>query len=410
MNAPQRIVIIGGGLAGAKTVEALRANGHAGTITLLGAETHLPYERPPLSKSYLAGETPFDDAVVHPQQWYTEQDIDLRLGTRATGVDRAARTISTLDGSTLPYDTLVLATGSTPRRSRLPGAEADGVYYLRTKDDSDAIRSLITPDSRLVLIGGGWIGLEVASIARSAGARVTVLELAELPLAHILGNQVAQVFADLHRQHGVDLLTSAEAAEILTSDGRATGVRLTDDREILGDAVIVGIGAIPNLELAEDAGLELASGGVAVDAALRTSDPAIYAVGDIAAHDHPLLGRRIRIEHWANALNQPTALAATILGQTTEYAELPYFYTDQYDLGMEYLGLAPHDEVADVVIRGELAQREFIAFWRDRAQVVLAVMAVNIWDVIDEVKPLLTERRPVDRDRLADPDVPLSEL
>lgn len=304
MSAPQHIVVIGAGLAGAKTAESLRKHGHTGPITLVGEESHLPYERPPLSKEYLSG-GPFEDALVRPEQWYTEHDIDLRRGVRATAIDRATHTVALEDGSTLPYDALVLATGSSPRRSELPGAGADGVLYLRTREDSDAIRPLAAAGTRIVVIGGGWIGFEVAAVTRSGGAEVTVLERGHLPLARILGDQIAQVFADLHREKGVTLLTDTEAAEIIVEDGRATGVRLRDGRTLPADAVVVGIGAVPHLELAEAAGLEIAGGGVAVDASLRSSDPAIYAVGDIAAHQHPLLGRRVRVEHWATALNQP---------------------------------------------------------------------------------------------------------
>lgn len=410
MSAPQNIVVIGAGLAGAKTAESLRKRGHTGTITLVGEESHLPYERPPLSKEYLSGEGSFEDALVRREQWYAEHDIDLRRGVRATTIDRTARTVSLDYGSTLPYDALVLATGSSSRRSELPGADADGVLYLRTREDSDAIRPLAAEGTRIVVIGGGWIGLEVAAVTRSGGADVTVLERGRLPLAKILGDEIAQVYADLHREKGVELLTDTEAAEILVEDGRATGVSLRDGRTLEADAVVVGIGAIPHLELAEVAGLDLAEGGVAVDATLRSSDPAIYAVGDIAAHQHPLLGRRVRVEHWATALNQPKAVARTILGETTEYAELPYFYTDQFDLGMEYLGSAPQDQVAEVLVRGDLSTREFLAFWRDREGVILAVMAVNTWDVIDVIKPLLTERRVVDAARLTDPSVELSDL
>ena len=410
MSAPQHIVVIGAGLAGAKTAESLRKHGHTGTITLVGEESHLPYERPPLSKEYLSGEGSFEDALVRPEQWYTEHDIDLRRGVRATAIDREARTVALEDGSTLPYDALVLATGSSSRRSELPGADADGVLYLRTRGDSDAIRPLAAEGTRIVVIGGGWIGLEVAAVTRSGGAEVTVLERGHLPLARILGDQIAQVFADLHREKGVTLLTDVEAAEILVKDGRAAGVRLRDGRTLPADAVVVGIGAIPHLELAEAAGLDLAGRGVAVDATLRSSDPDIYAVGDIAAHQHPLLGRRVRVEHWATALNQPKAVARTILGDAVEYAELPYFYTDQFDLGMEYLGSAPQDQVTEVLVRGDLASREFLAFWRDRDGVILAVMAVNTWDVIDVLKPLLTERRIVDAARLTDPSVELTAL
>lgn len=410
MDTPQKIVVIGGGMAGAKTVESLRSQGYTGALSLVAAEQHAPYERPPLSKDYLAGESAFEDALVQPEAWYAEHDVDLRLGTRATAIDRDARTVALDDGSVLEYDALVLATGSTPRRSDLPGADAEGVLTLRNREDSDAIRAVGTSGKKLVVIGGGWIGLEVAAVTRAAGAEVTVLERGQLPLERILGAKVAQVFADLHEAKGVRLLTDTQAAEILVEDGHVSGVRLEDDRTLPADAVVVGVGATANLELAEAAGLELSGGGVAVDATLRTSDPAVYAVGDIAAHDHPVLGRRVRVEHWATALNQPQALAATILGEPTDYTELPYFFTDQFDLGMEYIGSAPQDQVASVVVRGDLPGREFIAFWLDSSGAILAAMAVNIWEVIDTIKPLILERRVVDQQKLADPEVELSEL
>lgn len=409
MNAPERIVVVGGGLAGAKTVERLREEGYAGSLTLLAAESDPPYERPPMSKDYLAGRAEFDDAVVHPQQWYAEHDIDLRLDTRVASVDTAAHEVELAGGERLDYDKLVLATGSVPRRLDIPGADADGVLYLRTRADSEAIRDSFGPGRRLVLIGGGWIGLEVAAAARAADTDVTLLEIADLPLLGVLGPEIAQVFADLHREHDVDLRFGAGVAEILTEDGRVAGVRLSDGDEIAADAVVVGVGVSPDVELAEAAGLGV-DNGVLVDARLRTSDPDVYAVGDIAHHDHPVLGRRLRVEHWATALNQPGAVAKTLLGGADPYSELPYFYSDQYDLGMEYIGFVPRDVDARVVVRGDLGAREFVAFWLDEQDRLLAAMNVNVWDVPDAVKPLILAGRPVDAERLADPEVDYADL
>jgi NADPH-dependent 2,4-dienoyl-CoA reductase/sulfur reductase-like enzyme len=306
------VVVIGGGLAGAKTVEALREQGYDGEIGQVTAERHLPYERPPLSKSYLAGESAFDDAVVHPAQWYQDNHVDLRTGVRATSVDAAAHRVLLDDGDSLGYDKLVLATGAVPRRLPVAGADADGVYYLRTRDDSDAIRSVFGEGRRLVVIGGGWIGLEVAAAARGAGTEVTLVEAAELPLLGVLGKELATVFADLHRAHGVRLRLSATVEEFTTDGGRVAGVRV-DGETIPADAVVVGVGVAPDVTLAESAGLAV-DNGVLVDACLRTSDADIYAVGDIANHDHPLLGRRVRVEHWATALNQPAVAVAALLG------------------------------------------------------------------------------------------------
>ncbi|MGF3056800.1 NAD(P)/FAD-dependent oxidoreductase [Microbacterium sp. YY-01] len=406
-TAPTNIVVIGGGLAGAKTVEALRERGYTGTLTLVAAENRLPYERPSLSKTYLAGEGSFDDAVVLPRPWYAEHSVDLRLGVRATAVDSAARTVTLDDDTTLPYDRLVLATGSTPRMLPLRGVDAANVYSLRTVDDADAIRATFGDGQRLVLIGGGWIGLEVAAAARTAGSHVTVLERSELPLATVLGIEIAQVFADLHRSHGVDLRTNAHVDSIVTDSGRATGVRLEGGEVIDADAVIIGIGAIPNLELAESAGLAL-DNGVLVDASLRSSDSNIYAVGDIANEQHPVLHRRVRVEHWATALNQPATAADAIMGTEAAFSALPYFYTDQYDLGMEYSGYAPAGSYDRVVVRGDLATREFIAFWLHNNAVV-AGMNVNVWDVNETIQDMIVRGDAVDPEKLANPAVELEQ-
>jgi NADPH-dependent 2,4-dienoyl-CoA reductase/sulfur reductase-like enzyme len=409
MNHTQHVVIVGGGLAGAKTAEALREQGFTGAVTLLAAEPHLPYERPPLSKGFLAGASPFDDAVVHPAQWYAEQQIDLRTDTRAVAVDTADRHVRLEDGSTVAYDKLVLATGATPRRLPAPGADAAGVHYLRTREDAEAIRSTFGPGRRLVVIGGGWIGLEVAAAARGAGTDVAVIEAAELPLLAVLGPELAAVFADLHRDHDVDLRLGTRLTAILVKDGRAAGVELEGGERIDADAIVVGIGAAPETGLAEAAGLAV-DNGVLVDASLRTSDPDVYAVGDIANHDHPVLRRRVRVEHWATALNQPAVAAAALLGGADQYTELPYFYSDQYELGMEYVGHAPAGSYDQVVVRGALEAREFAAFWLDGDDRIKAAMNVNLWDVPDQVKPVIAAGTKIDPERLADPDVPYTDL
>ncbi|MDT4942438.1 MAG: 3-phenylpropionate/trans-cinnamate dioxygenase ferredoxin reductase component [Pseudonocardiales bacterium] len=401
---PTSVVIVGGGLAGAKTAEALREQGYAGPVTLVSAEDQLPYERPPLSKGYLAGKDAFDDAVVHPAEWYAEHDVTLRLGTEVAAVHPDDSAVELAGGERLEYGALVLATGSAPRRLPIPGA--DTALTLRTRADSDAIRATFGDGKRLVIVGAGWIGLEVAAAARDKGTTVTVLESADLPLLAVLGREMATVFADLHREHGVDLRFGVSVAEIA-----ADGVRLADGAFVPADAVLLGVGAAPRTELAERAGLDTEN-GVLVDASLRTSDPAIWAVGDIASQDHPVLGRRVRVEHWATALNQPAVAAAAILGTGTDgssaYTELPYFFSDQYDLGMEYVGLAGPD--ARVVTRGDVAAREFVAFWLDGDDHVLASMNVNVWDVVDEIKPLISERRPVDVAKLTDAEVPYAEV
>jgi NADPH-dependent 2,4-dienoyl-CoA reductase/sulfur reductase-like enzyme len=409
MNQPEHVVIVGAGLAGAKTAEALRARGFRGGVTLVGAESHPPYERPPLSKAYLAGTSTLEDATVHPSDWYAENGVELRLGTRVTSLDAEAHELRLDDGAALGYDKLVLATGSVPRRLPLPGAESAGVHYLRTVEDSDAVRAAFGAGAKLAIVGGGWIGLEVAAAARAAGTEVTVLEAAELPLLAVLGPELAQVFAELHREHGVELRLGARISEIAVEGGRAIGVRLESGETIAADAVLVGIGVAPDVALAQRAGLDI-DNGVLVDASLRTSDPDVYAVGDIANHEHPVLGRRVRVEHWANALNQPAVAAAALLGGTERYSELPYFFTDQYELGMEYIGHAPRGTYDRVVVRGDLGTREFVAFWLSSGNTIVAAMNVNVWEVVDQIKPLIVERRAVDPQRLADPAVAFAEL
>ncbi|WP_280361216.1 NAD(P)/FAD-dependent oxidoreductase [Nocardia wallacei] len=401
MSTDSRFVIVGGGLAAAKLAEALRANDFAGSITLIGAEEHLPYERPPLSKEHLLGKQQLADFTPDPAHWYRDHHVELMLGTTVTAVDRASKTVALPDGSTLPYDKLALATGSRPRRLPIPGADADGVYELRTIEQSDALIELFGSARRLAVIGAGWIGLEAAAAARAANVEVTMLETEQVPLRAALGARMGEVFADLHRAHGVDLRCGVKVGEITTSGGRATGVRLEDGTVIEADAVLQAVGARPNIELAADAGLAVES-GVLVDESLATGDPDIVAVGDIADHQHPVLGRRIRVEHWATALNQPAVAAQTMLGKSATYDRLPYFFTDQYDLGMEYTGYVAPGADASVVVRGDTGTREFVAFWLDSGNRVLAGMNVNIWDVTDRIKELILAGDPVDAKRLAD--------
>jgi 3-phenylpropionate/trans-cinnamate dioxygenase ferredoxin reductase subunit len=401
-------VIIGGGLAGAKAAEALRDNGFDGEIVLFGAEEHLPYERPPLSKDYLADKKGLPDFTVNPEDWYREHDVDLRLGTEVTGIDRLTHSVGFDEGHHQGYDKLLLATGSSSRRLPIPGGDADGVHYLRTVDDASDLLAVLTKGARLAVVGAGWIGLEVAASARERGVEVTVVESAELPLLGALGREAAEVFAKLHREHGVDLRLKTSVEQITTDGGKATGLKLGDGSTVSADAVLVAVGAKPNTELAEKAGLDLAEGGVLVDASLKTSDDDVYAVGDIAAAENPLFGTRVRTEHWANALKQPAVAVAGMMGNPGVYDELPYFFTDQYDLGMEYVGHA--EDYASVVFRGDPDGREFTVFWLDAESRVLAGMNVNVWEGLDDIKDLIRSRKPVDAGRLADADVPLGQL
>ena len=393
------IVIIGGGLAAAKAAEALRAKGFDGQLTIVGREVHLPYERPPLSKGYLTGKEGLDAAFVHDAGWYAKHAVDLRLGVAAAAIDRPGRQVQLADGSAIGYDKLLLVTGASPRQ--LPGAE--GVAYLRTIEDSDRLKRVLATGSRLAVVGAGWIGLEVAAAARQAGLEVTVLEAQELPLLGVLGPEMARVFADLHTAHGVDLRLGVTIEQVTPH-----GVRLADGTRLEADAVVAGIGATPNTRLAEDAGLEV-SNGIVTSSALATSDPDIFAAGDVASAFHPLLGFHLRVEHWANALKQPATAAAAMLGEQASYEDLPYFYTDQYDLGMEYVGHVAPGGYDRLVVRGEaVPDGEFIAFWLSGGR-VLAGMNVNVWDVTDAIKALIRSGRSIDPAVLADPGTPLDQ-
>jgi 3-phenylpropionate/trans-cinnamate dioxygenase ferredoxin reductase component len=408
MADSKTFVIVGGGLAGAKAAEALRERGFDGKVVLLADEEHLPYERPPLSKDFLAGKKSLGDFTVHDSQWYRDNKIDLRSGTEALAIDPSAHTVTLSDDTSLQYDKLLLATGSRSRGLSIPGSDSTGVHYLRTFGDASNLDTALKEGTSLAVIGAGWIGLEVAASARERGVEVTVVETAKVPLSSALGEKVGKVFAQLHRDHGVDLRLEAEVKEVTTEEGKAIGLTLGDGSTITADRVLIAVGAQPNIELAERAGLATEHGGVLVDASLRSSSPDIYAVGDIAAAEHPLFEERIRTEHWANALKQPAVAVAGMLGEPAEYKELPYFFTDQYDLGMEYAGHAPSYQ--RVVFRGDVESREFVAFWLDADDRVLAGMNVNIWDVLDDIKNLIQKRAAVDPDALADPQVSLGEV
>lgn len=404
----QRFVIVGAGLAAVKAAQTLREEGFSGEVVMVGAEAHPPYERPPLSKDYLQGKAQRDSVFVQPASWFQEQSITLRQGTSVQGLQLGERQVQLSDGTLLAYDALLLATGSTPRRLNVPGADATGVHYLRTLDDADALRAGLDTTQHLVIVGGGWIGLEVAAVAREQGVAVTVLEQAELPLVGVLGPEVAQVFADLHRAHGVDLRCGVGVQSFIATDGAFAGVELADGTVLTADRAVVGVGVTPSIEFARSSGLDIGS-GILVDATLRTSGPAVFAAGDIAEAEHPLLERRIRVEHWANALNQGPHAARSMLGGTQPYDRLPYFYTDQYDLGMEYTGYAGPGDYDQVVVRGDTSGLDFMAFWLSGGR-VLAGMHVSRWDTIGSVGDVIRSGRRVDPARLADDAVGLAEV
>jgi 3-phenylpropionate/trans-cinnamate dioxygenase ferredoxin reductase subunit len=408
MPAQEPFVIVGGGLAGAKAAEALRAHGFGGPLVVVGEEAELPYERPPLSKGYLLGTAQRGSAQVHDAGWYEAHDVDLRTGVRATRLDPQAHRVTLDTGEELGYGKLLLATGSSARRLTAAGAELDGVRYLRTFADSDRLVSDLTGGGRNVLIvGAGWIGLEVAAAARHHGDAVTVVEPQPTPLHAVLGPAMGRVFARLHRDHGVDVRTGTGVREFRGSAGSVGSVLLDDGTEVPADLVVVGVGAVPNVGLAEEAGLDVGN-GVRADAGLRTSAPDVFAAGDVANAFHPLYGRNVRVEHWANALNQGPAAARSMLGQEVSYDRVPYFFTDQYDVGMEYSGLGSPE--ARVVCRGRPEDGEFIAFWLSADGRVEAGMNVNVWDVTGPIQELIRSGRQVPVERLTDPAVPLAEL
>jgi NADPH-dependent 2,4-dienoyl-CoA reductase/sulfur reductase-like enzyme len=399
-------VIAGGGLAAAKAAETLRDEGFDGEIVLLGSEPERPYERPPLSKGYLQGTDSRDSVYVHPADWYAEHRVDLRQGVTVTAIDRGSSTVAISgpegDGE-LSYDKLLLATGASPRPLDFPGSDREEVLYLRTLADSDRLRSAFQPGTRVVVAGAGWIGLETTAAARTAECAVTVLEPQPSALHAQLGPELGAIFTDLHRSHGVEFRFGERAAEfrpgmVITSGGA----------EIPADVLVVGIGAAPNDGLAARAGLDVAN-GVLTDEALRTSDPDIFAAGDVANSFNPLLGRRVRVEHWANALNGGPAAARSMLGQPVRYDRVPYYYSDQYELGMECAGLPTPGSYDQVRYRGDPATGEFIAFWLS-AGAVVAGMNVNVWDVQNDIQSLIRSARPIDPTLLTNPEIPLPTL
>ena len=397
----QTFVIVGAGLAGAKAAETLREEGYDGRLVLVGAEPERPYERPPLSKEYLRGETDREQAYVHEAAFYEEHGIELRSGEHVVRLDPGRRELTLQSDEPLAYDRLLLATGSAPRRLSIPGSELEGVHYLRTFGDSDALRARLEAGGRLVVIGAGWIGCEVAASARQRGSEVTVIAPHPVPFARVLGSEVGAIYRDIHVDHGVEMLLGTGAAALEGADS-VERVRLNDGRTIDCDSVVVGIGATPRAILAAAAGLAV-DNGILVDERLETSAPGVFAAGDVANQLHPSLGR-LRVEHWDNALQHGPAAARSMLGSIEGYARLPYFFSDQYDVGMEYSGHATDWD--RIVFRGDPAEREFIVFWLRDGR-VLAGMNVNVWDVAETIRGLIGH--PVDQGRLADPDVPLEQ-
>jgi len=418
VDADQTFVIVGGGLAGAKAAETLRAEGFNGRVILICDERDHPYERPSLSKGFLLGKEERDSVFVHEPAWYARHDIELHLGQTVDAIDRAAKTVRFgEDGTIVRYDKLLLATGAEPRRLDVPGTDLAGVHHLRRLAHAERLKGVLThlgrDNGHLVIAGAGWIGLEVAAAAREYGAEVTVVEPEPTPLHGVLGPELGQLFAELHRERGVRFHFGVRLTEIVGQDGVVLAARTDDGEEHPAHDVLAAIGAAPRTALAEAAGLETADrahgGGIVVDERLRTSDPDIHAAGDVAAFPHALFGTRMRVEHWANALNGGPAAARAMLGQDVVYDRVPYFFSDQYDLGMEYSGWAPPGSYDQVVIRGDAGKREFIAFWVKEGR-VLAGMNVNVWDVTEHIQRLIRSEVQVDVEALSSPRVPLEGL
>jgi 3-phenylpropionate/trans-cinnamate dioxygenase ferredoxin reductase component len=401
----ERHVVIGGGLAAGKAVGELREQGFEGQITLVGDEPELPYERPPLTKDYLRGESPREKSQVHPAAFYAEDDIELRHAS-ATSIDTQERRVLLDDGQELGYDALLLATGAAPRRISVPGIELDGVCYLRSLADCDELRERLARGGPAAVIGSGWIGAEFAASARQLGVEVAMIDPAPLPLVRVLGPQIGEVYRDLHREHGVELALG-ESVVAFEGDGSVEAVRTSAGRAIGCAFAVVAIGVTPRIELAHAAGIATEN-GVLVDASLATDAPGVFAAGDLANEEHPFYGQRVRVEHWANALNQGPAAARAMLGQAVSYDRIPYFFSDQYDVGMEFSGLPGEDD--ELVFRGNPERREFIGFWHAPDGSVSAAINVNVWDVTDHLQALIRSRAPIDAALLRDEDTPLAEI
>ena len=412
MSNSDPIVIVGGSLTAARAIEAIRESDQETPIVVVGKENRLPYERPPLSKGVMLGNDPEDVAFTHPREWYDDNNVELRLGITADRLDTANRTVTLSDGSELGYGSILIATGSGLRKLDVPGTDLADVFYLRSMTDSEKIRARLVAGSDVVIIGAGWIGLEIAAAARHHGAEVTMIEPQATPLIGVVGEQIGTWFADLHRSHGVTLRLGDGVERLEGEDGKVTTVVTSSGERLPADTVVIGVGIRPNTRLAEDAGLEV-DNGIVVDEALRASAEGVYAAGDVANWYNPTLETRLRVEHWANAQDGGYAAGQSIVGKDVHYGPIPFFFSDQYDVGLEYSGYVPRGTDAEVVLRGDPKSNEFMAFWVVPAGGgvrVLAGMHVNMWDTMDAVQALVRDRTSVDRARLADPDIALTDV
>jgi 3-phenylpropionate/trans-cinnamate dioxygenase ferredoxin reductase subunit len=401
----ETFVIVGAGVAGGGAAAALREEGFDGRVVLIGAEQQPPYERPPLSKEYLRGESSFERALFRPPDFYDENGVETRFGVRATRVDAAEKVVELDGGERVAYDRLLVATGGRNRRFRIPGMDLEGIYSLRTVADSDRIRAEISPGRRAVVVGMGFIGSEVAASLRQSGVDVVVVDRNEVPLRRVLGEEVGRVIEGIHRDHGTSMIFEDTVAAF-EGVGRVERATTARGRRIECDFVVVGLGVEPVTDLLADTGAEI-DNGVVVDEYLRTGVEGIYAAGDVANHYHPVFGRRIRVEHWQNALKQGPVVARNMLDKDEPYDEIPWFWSDQYEHNLQYAGF--HTEWDELVVRGSMEERNFVAFYRKDRR-VLAAVAVNRGRDLRRSMPLIKAREPIDAARLCDLDVDLRAL
>jgi 3-phenylpropionate/trans-cinnamate dioxygenase ferredoxin reductase subunit len=401
----QTFVIIGANMAGGRAAQALRKEGFTGPIVLIGEEPDAPYERPPLSKEYLRGQVAKEKIYLAKEDFAAENDVDLRLGVRAERIDVAQRAVTLASGESVAYDKLLIATGGRPRRLTVPGADLDGVYYLRTFADSEAIAAELQEGKRAVVIGAGFIGAEVAASARMQGLDVTLLEIASVPLERALGADVGRIYAQLHRDHGVDLRLD-EGIERIEGATRAERVVTTKGNSIDCDFVVAGVGIEPNVEIAEGTGIDV-DNGIVVDEYCRTNVEDVFAAGDVANFYHPVLEQRFRVEHWENAQGQGRAAALNMLGRDEPYTDIPWFWSDQYDVNMQYAGHASSWDAT--AVRGDPEARDGTIFYLKDGR-FLAVLAFNRFRDVRRARALLAAGVSPDPAQLADEDVDLQSL
>lgn len=400
----ESFVVIGAGQAGGRAVEAMRASGFEGRIDLVGAELHLPYERPPLSKELLAGDdTPFD--LMHDEAWYAERNITLHLGTPATAIDRAAKRVILGESQTIAYDKLLLTTGGNVRRLNIDGAALSGVHYLRTIEESRAIDAVLNDGSRIVVVGGGFIGLEIAASARQRGCHVTVLEAADRLMGRALPSDICDAFADLHRENSVDVKLDT-GIERIKGTGQVARVVTSGGENIEVDGVVIGVGIVPETSLAAEAGLAVEN-GIVVDEYCRTSDEVIYAAGDVTNHFNPLLGQKVRLESWQNAQNQAITAAQNMNGANTPFAEIPWFWSDQFDVNLQMCGAPVGWD--NIVTRGDISARDGLLFQRDGEKIVGAI-GLNRPRDMRFIKRLMTAGKTPSAEQLSDENVGFRDL